>query len=383
MESAIVSPAIYQLQSEVSAHPSSPLARFPSASMDTSMAAAHMRFMYANEVLIRNDETLRALRASSDFTEANSAVPFHTFLVKNFNTNLVDLVDRPLKWYPKENWMEQSFQWFKSNQRFKSELPIFHDGPALQLVESHDEGAVSGLQMERQQIRWNTRAVGSAHLVRVAWHPRWHLVSKGQMLLAGPGFMLVVPDEPDVLLEYGDTPLNVAGMLSSVLAAIAIAGLIVRHRRASVKNGGVWPRDSVAALWPALLVCACAWLYVNNPEKLYRQAWDLVRSNQHAQAAPEFDAAYRMRKGDAKKEEALFWSAKAYENSDQIEIALERYRELTGHFHGYWLPEALYSQSRLARQSKQIVDAEAAMTRLMKEFPNSTWSQRAKKEFGP
>jgi tetratricopeptide (TPR) repeat protein len=383
MESAIVSPAIYQLQSEVSTHPSSPLARFPSASMDTSMAAAHMRFLYANEVLIRNDETLRAFRASSDFVETNAAPPFHTFALKDFNSHLVDVVDRPLKWYSKENWMEQSFQWFKSNQRFIQELPVFHDGPALRLQESHDAHAVSDLNMQRQQIRWRTSAVGSAHLVRVAWHPRWHLVSKGQLLLAGPGFMVVVPEESDVILEYGHTPLGIAGMLSSLLASLAVIGLILKHRRNPQESLGVWPREGVAALWPALLLCVCAWLYINNPERLYGRAWDLLRSNQAAQAAPEFDAAYRMRKVEAKKEEALFWSAKAYENSDQIETALERYRELTTRFHGYWLPEALYSQSRLARQLKQLGEADTAKTRLIKEFSTSVWSQRATKEFGP
>jgi len=85
MESAIVSPAVYQLQSEVSTHPSSPLARFPSASLNTQMAAAHMRFLYVNQVVIRNQESVRDFRRSVDFSETSVVPPFHVFSLTDFN----------------------------------------------------------------------------------------------------------------------------------------------------------------------------------------------------------------------------------------------------------------------------------------------------------
>ncbi|OIN94166.1 MAG: hypothetical protein AUJ20_01590 [Comamonadaceae bacterium CG1_02_60_18] len=413
MESAPVGPAIYQLQSEVSTHPSSPLARFPSGSLDLERAAAHMNFLWANQVLIRHDDTFKAFAASPLFTEVASAAPFHVFQLKAFDSQWVDIVDtarQPLRWLPTQNWMQASFAWFKSAERFSRELPVFHAGAAPQIVAPAAGAQVHDLKLERQKLSWRTDAVGAAHLVRVAWHPRWKLATQGQLYLAGPGFMLVVPGEANVVLEYGHTPVGLAGMVASALALLVLLALMWRDflcrsrapatkavqtrpspkafaARAQLQQDSPpstpWPRDRLAALWPLLLICAGLWLHLHNPERLYTNAWVLMRANQPAQAAPAFDQAYAARQGDAKKEEALFWAAKAYEQAGQRDAALARYRDLTTHFHGYWLPESLYTQSHLEQAVGASAPAQSTRARLLQEFPNDRWTQRLKTEATP
>ena len=385
MESALVSPAVYQLQSEISTHPSSPLARFPSGRLDLDMAAAHMRFLHANEVLIRHEETRRALAASTAFQEVGQAAPFYVFRLKDFRTRLVDLVDRPLRWLPKKGWMEQSFSWFRSNQRFASELPVFHDGPTPSVASVAAKAGVSDLKQERHRISWRTDAVGAAHLVRMAWHPRWQLLSKGSLHLAGPGFMLVIPQEAEVVLSYGQTAAGTAGMLASVLALLALGAVAWREMRPT--RGQLadelqrpWPNGWLALVWPSVLLCLGIWVHLQNPERRYTQAWELMRINRYAEAAVEFDRAYAARKSDAKKEEALFWTAKASEQAGQREAALQRYRELNTGYHGYWLPESLYTQWQLARSAGLEPESKAARHRLLQEFPNDRWTQRLVKE---
>lgn len=404
MESAPVGPAIYQLQSEVSTHPSSPLARFPSASLDLDSAAAHMNFLWANEVLIRHDDTLKAFAASPLFTEVASAAPFHVFSLKNFDTQWVDIVNpaqRTLHWMPVQDWMEASFAWFKSRERFSRELPVFHSGAAPQIVAPAASAQVHDLQLERQRLSWRTDAVGSAHLVRMAWHPRWQLLTKGQIYLAGPGFMLVVPQEADVVLAYGHTSIGIAGMVASVLALLVLLYLIWRDvaatrqtpmSRQSLANPlqglvsprySPWPGHWLATLWPLLLVGAGLWFHLHNPERLYTVAWVQMRLNHFADAANGFDQAYAARKSNAKKEEALFWAAKAYEQAGDRTTALARYRQLGASFQGYWLPESLYSQWQLAQAAGDVAQAQKARARLLQEFPNDRWAQRALKESPP
>ena len=380
MESALSSPAVYQLQSEVSTHPSSPLARFPSASLDLAMAGAHMNFFYANEVLVRNEATRRAFAAADTFEEVAQAAPFYVFRLKAFNSHMVDLPDRPLRWLPRKGWMEESFQWFRSRQRFGSELPVFDDAPVPPLAVPGAAAQIEQLKLERHRISWHTDAVGAAHLVRMTWHPRWQLLSKGSLHLAGPGFMLVVPQEADVVLVYGHTTIGKAGMLASWLSLVALLILIwrdVRPTRIAVppENLRPWPRDGLAVLWPLALAGLGMWLYLHNPEQTYTDAWQLMRSNHWVEAADEFDRAYAARRSDAKKEEALFWAAKANEQAGRPDAALSRYRELSARYHGFWLPETLHAQWRLARDSGAKAEAQAARERLLAEFPNSRWAQ--------
>ena len=385
MESALVSPAVYQLQSEISTHPSSPLARFPSGRLDLDMAAVHMNFLHANEVLIRNEETRRALAASTAFQEVGQAAPFYVFRLKDFRAQLVDLVDRPLRWLPKKGWMEESFSWFRSNQRFASELPVFHDGPAPSVTSAAAKSGVSDLKQGRHRISWRTDALGAAHLVRMAWHPRWQLLSKGSLHLAGPGFMLVIPTEREVILEYGHSAVGIAGMLASVLALLALGALVWRDVRPAGANRagealGPWPLGWLAMVWPLVLVGLGIWVHLHNPERRYTHAWELMRTNHYAEAAAEFDQAYAARKSEAKKEEALFWSAKASEQAAQRDAALQRYRLLNAGYHGYWLPESLYTQWQLARAAGLEAESNVARHRLLQEFPNDRWAQRLVQE---
>jgi len=262
---------------------------------------------------------------------------------------------------------------------------------------------VHNLKLERHRMSWRTDAPGAAHLVRMTWHPRWKLATKGQIYLAGPGFMLVVPEEADVRLEYGHSTLGVAGMVASGLALLVLLALIWgdgfgrvgRSRVLATADSNArqtfaawapllqdksasdpWPRDCLAGLWPLLLVCAGLWLHLHNPERLYTEAWKMSRANQTLAAAAEFDRAYAARKSDAKKEEALFWAAKAYEQAGQTDTAIARYRELNSRFHGYWLPESLYTQAQLEQAAGATAQAKIARERLLQEFPNDRWTAR-------
>lgn len=383
MESALVSPAIYQLQSEVSRHPSSPLARFPSSSFDLERATQHMRFLWSNQVLVRHEESRQAFMASKDFALIASAPPFHVFELKRFDTHWVDLVDRPLQWHSKKDWMETSFHWFSSRQLFPEFLPVFSDGvPPAHIQAVPAQAELSKLRMSRDSLQWHTNAVGSAHLVRVAWHPRWHMATKGQIYLTGPGFMLVVPEENEVRLEYKDTTVGTLGLLSTVLAFLVFALAVWRgvgiNPRGTAELSVPWPQHMAwkhpAWIWPVLLAITGAYFHFNNPERVYTAAWVEMRAHRFPQAIDKFDQAYAGRKTKAKKEEALFWSAKAREQAHLDAQALAKYNELTSQFQGYWLVESLYTQAELAQKLGDNAQAAALRERLVREFPNDRWT---------
>ena len=132
--------------------------------------------------------------------------------------------------------------------------------------------------------------------------------------------------------------------------------------------------------WRAALV---AWLVLlavgfyfgkRSPERVYSLAWEAMRAHRYAEASEGFARAYRLRRPPAKKEEALFWLAKANELVGRRAQAKARYLELAEHYHGYWLPESLYSYVVLETQDGHPEQAAPFATRLREEYPGNKWA---------
>ncbi|MCX7171653.1 MAG: 6-pyruvoyl-tetrahydropterin synthase-related protein, partial [Proteobacteria bacterium] len=150
MESALLGPAVYQLQSEVSARPSSPLVRFPSGSLDATFAARHMNFLHADSVLLRSDAAKAALAASGLFEPVAEAPPFALYRLKQFDSHLAEVVTRPLRIRPTRDWMQDAFAWFRTRSRFDADLPVYTDEPLA--VSGAVTTAVRELSLTRNEL---------------------------------------------------------------------------------------------------------------------------------------------------------------------------------------------------------------------------------------
>lgn len=382
MESAVLGPVVYQLQSEVSARPSSPLARFPSGSLDPEFAARHMNFLHADTLLLRSQGAKSAIEASHLFRKVAEAAPFAVYKSQGFDSRLADVVRQPMVVRPTKDWMHDSFSWFRTRSLFSADLPIYSDTPINVSPVPLTQGVtVREKRLLRHELVFETNAIGKPHLIKMSYHPRWQLASKGQLAIAGGGFMLVVPQESEIRLVYGHTLIGKLGILSSTTAALLILFMAWRKRRSrlAATSGGALPSRTFSPwyayllVWPAM-VAVGGYLVVYSSERIYNLAWDAMRANRLDEASQGFARALALRRPPAKKEEALFWLAKALEVGGKRAEAKARYKELIDHYYGYWLPESLYTYIVLEKLDGNLQHATPYVARLRKEYPNNKWT---------
>lgn len=377
METAVLGPAIYQLQSEISARPSSPLVRFPSGSLDPQFAARHMNLLHADTLLLRSEKGKSAIESSQLFDKVAEAPPFALYRLRGFDSQLIELVRQPMRVRPLDDWMQDAFAWFRTRSRFDAYLPVYGDLALDKLVAPGPANTVRAISLSRHELVFETGAIGSAHLIKVAYHPRWQLQSKGQLLRAGPGYLLVVPQEKVIRLVYGHTLVGKLGMAATLFAALyasfALWGLRRKTPASTVtaRPGNPWLPAFIA--WLALMA-AGFYFGARSPERVYNRAWEEMRVNHYAEASTGFARAYQMRRPPAKKEEALFWLAKASELAGQRAQAKAGYLELTERYHGYWLPESLYTYVILERQDGHVDQTAPFAARLREEYPGNKWT---------
>jgi TolA-binding protein len=148
-----------------------------------------------------------------------------------------------------------------------------------------------------------------------------------------------------------------------------------RHQSRIVAAGECEQKSWSSALivWFALLA-AGLYFGARSPERIYNLAWEAMRANRYVEASDGFERAYQLRRPPAKKEEALFWMAKANELAGQRAAAKARYLELAEHYHGYWLPESLYAYVVLERRDGHSDLATPFAARLREEYPGNKWT---------
>ncbi len=380
MESAVLGPAVYQLQSEVSERPSSPLVRFPSGSLDPPFAARHMNFLHADMLLLRSATARNAIESSGLFRKVAAAPPFAVYQLTSFDSRLVEIVRQPLRVRPLRDWMQDAFAWFRTRSRFDAYLPVYSDLPLENIDAAPSATTVRQTMLSRHEVVFETDAIGAPHLIKIAYHPRWQLRTKGQLAIGGPGFMLVVPQEREIRLVYGHTFVGALGMVATVCSALCILFIAWRRRQhAAVLPGQADAEHAPGRWWPlwiawvAMAAVGGYWA-THSPEQIYNRAWVAMRANRFATASEDFARAYALRRPQAKKEEALFWLAKSSELAGQRAVAKAYYLELAEHYHGYWLPESLYTYVLLEKLDGNSSRAAPFEARLREEYPGNKWT---------
>lgn len=379
MESALLGPAIYQLQSEISAHPSSPLVRFPSGTLDPKFAAEHLRFLHADTLLIRSTIAKKAIEESGEYEKIAESSPFAVYHLREFSSHLAEVVTMPIMVKPLKGWMEDSFAWFRTRSKFRGFLPVY--GSEKKLTAASTATLVREKILKRNYLHFETDSIGKPHLIKMAWHPRWKLKSAGKLYLAGPGFMLVVPEERDIILEFGHSNVGIAGIASTFIALLVTFWLLTRKKNISESSppnavdGKIDRKYFIPTMlcWIIILL-ACLWFATQNPEVIYMKAHKIMQSGKNDQAATLFKRAYIKRSSSAKKEEALFWLAKSTQQAGHKEEALGRYLELIEKYHGYWVPESIYRSVVLMENQGDNAKKNLLISRLKEEYPKNIWT---------
>jgi hypothetical protein len=97
-------------------------------------------------------------------------------------------------------------------------------------------GRVSDVVIEDHRISFRTTAVGVPHLVKVSYFPNWSATGAEGPYHATPSFMMVIPTDEEVVLEFVNTWAENVGWLLSGLGLTGAGYLFVRDRLNRVRK---------------------------------------------------------------------------------------------------------------------------------------------------
>ncbi len=236
MQSSINSPFVYYIQSEISQAGSHPLMYYNYPRFDLKKAVRHLELFNVSQFVTITEETQNAASQNSDFVLEKQIFPYKIFRLEGNDGKYVV----PLKFMPifvrTKDWKRLYFDWFRltENDVFllspgKNEIP---DEYSLQpsstlnfsnLPANGLNGEVKVREIVRpQEILIETNKTGHPLLIKVSYHPNWHVQGADAVYLASPGFMVVFPTSHQVRLYYAPGFFNHAGWLSSLLGLLIL-----------------------------------------------------------------------------------------------------------------------------------------------------------------
>ncbi len=256
-ESSLTTPFHFLNQAETSANPSSPIPGLEYHRFDLERGIRHMELFgityyvtYTPEAKAEaeNHDELNPVAATGPFTfyrfddvEMVEPATFQPVVYEGAESSMIGKMlgvvgigqgqgelsfsEFALEWYDDlsliDRWVaaEGPEDWAR--------VGAIEEIPALPLDPT---GVVSDVVIEDHRISFHTTAVGVPHLVKVSYFPNWRATGAEGPYHATPSFMMVIPTDEDVVLEFANTWAENLGWLLTGLGLTGAGYLFVRDR---------------------------------------------------------------------------------------------------------------------------------------------------------
>lgn len=415
MQASISAPFVFYIQSEVSQQKSGPFPQYSYGRMDFDRARPHLEMFNARDLIIRSDAAKQAIHSTAGYRLRETIGDYELWELTTVSGAYVE----PLKYepvvFPTSDWKQDSYRWFQTPAALASHL-VFVDEevsappvPFQALTRDLDnvpkipvDGSPCSVESRvgNQQIEIDTDCIGRPLLVKMSYHPNWHVEGAAKIWLASPSFMLIYPDEEHVRLHFGPGRWDYLGRtftlggLLVLLLNIPLRGapgrtpwrlIVERTPLKAVRLPSFNFDPSPRARWNIMVITlltlavAVGWgswvVYHTNPSRTFNQAIVLKDQGRYAEAREGFQVASRELGSSDRAQTAAYYVAITYYLEHKDDEAIIAFNDLIRRFPlSSRVPEAEYHIGLCLLRSGQKAQGIETMQTLQKRYPNTQWA---------
>ena len=250
IQSSITSPFVFYLQSEISPKPSCPLSNYNYSRLNIKRGLEHLKMFNVSHLIAVTDDVRKALERSPDAIREKDYPPYTIYRLRKNPDRYVSLLDYEPTLMITKNWRRNAFEWFRRGDLnahivFKDKLdpsdaihfktvikdqfpenPISNQlnpmNPTNSTNSTNPTGGPIKETIRPEEIIIETTNIDRPHLIRVSYHPNWHVEGADRIYLVSPSFMLIYPTQEKVRLYFGRSFPNYLGVGLTLLGLIII-----------------------------------------------------------------------------------------------------------------------------------------------------------------
>ncbi|MBI3413319.1 MAG: hypothetical protein HY051_04525 [Candidatus Aenigmarchaeota archaeon] len=229
IESGLVAPPAFYLQSELSESPTCPIAGLRCSYFDATNGTKHLQMFNIRYVIATSDKLKNSLDNITQYRKLDSFGEINVYELLSDGKYAVVPEYEPVAMITKD-WKNASLQWFKDTDMAGMPL-VFVNRADERFSQTIKDGGIYAAKkiplnascsvdekLSNESLSITTNCINTPLLIKIPYFPDWSVEGAEKIYLASPGFMLVFPDSDEVKLTYG----SVANGLGNTLTLIGL-----------------------------------------------------------------------------------------------------------------------------------------------------------------
>jgi len=219
-------------QAETTKTPTSAIAGLEYPSFNFENGVKHLQYFGAQYFVAYTSE-IKEL-ADQHFIKMSDIGGFRVYRIPN--SDLVEVIP-DINLMPKTNkWLDESIDWYKKMD-FSQPIVFYQNKKELKDLENFsnvsqeeeliEDAAVQVKEITNDSLVFSTDHLGIPHLIKYTYFPGWQVKGASGPYLVSPSFMMVIPFENEVTLQYSYNIWDKIGFAVSILSLIVFILVIL------------------------------------------------------------------------------------------------------------------------------------------------------------
>ena len=418
MQASISAPFVFYIQSEISQQKSVPFPQYSYSSLNYDRARPRLEMFNVRDLIIRSDYAKEAIRLTEGYALRDTIGEYELWELTTNRNRYVEVLNYEPVLFPTASWKEDSHRWFVDDSQLQIPLVFVSEDvssafPPFRTL-ARDIGDPPRIPVEtgnctvqesidNQEIRIETDCIGKPLLVKMSYHPNWHVDGADRVYLASPSFMLIYPAQSRVRLYYGP------GLWDRIGQALTVTGLIILLMNIPLgwrQGSTIW--QSIAsyihvppALTPQIrfdpgtryrwiilvvtMMVAGASIarisyvtYHSNPNRIYNNAIQLKDEKSFEEARKGFRSVIeKLGESDLAQNAAYYIGITYYLEHRDLD-AIAAFNDLIRRYpRSNWIPEVEYHIGLCLYRTGQESEGNRQMQQLREQHPGTPWAEYA------
>lgn len=416
IQSTVTSPFVFYLQSEISEKPSTPLTDYNYSRVNLERGIKHLELFNVSHLIVVTKELREGLSKCDEVLREAYFPPYTIYRLKNNGNRYVSVLETEPALLITKDWRQEAFQWFRKSDlktfvAFKEKLEPedtrrFHKIVRGRLSDevlhpaSVQPAALVKEIVRPEEILIETRNVGRPHLVRVSYHPNWHVEGADEIYPVSPSFMLIFPTKERVRLYFGPSFPNYLGYALSLLGLLTIIGYCVwpkqlgrfesrildfAGRLAGERFSDVTLKKRLFWLVGIFMVCLVAGSLLfarpHDATTTLRKGFSYYEAGDYAAAREVFRKGMQAFPYSPVIDQTAFQYAVTYFKEEQWAEALAAFEQMAAEYpESRRYTEVLFHIGLCKLRLNRPEEARSIFRQIVEEFPGDRWAAYAKQE---